>query len=374
VQPALHQQRIQAYGAIMVEQAERASERWERLDGMAGGRARRGAPEPGGAVPAPALVDVHGEMMRLALAVVGRALVGAEVEDEAEELGEAIASSLELFRSYTTLPFAGLVQRLPLPSTRRFARARRRLDATIHRLVAARRSRPADRGDLLSMLLDARDDETGGHMSDGQLRDELMTLFLAGHETTANALTWTWYLLSRHPDAEARLHAELLEVLGDRRAEAGDLARLRYAWRVVAESMRLYPPAWVIGRRAVADYEAGGHRFPRGSILLLSQWVLHRDPRFYPDPERFDPERWTDAGRAARPRLAYFPFGAGPRSCIGEQFAWTEAVLVLATLARRWRLRLAPEHRVALQPSITLRPRGGMPMALERRGQGARVS
>ena len=215
------------------------------------------------------------------------------------------------------------------------------------------------------MLLLAQDEEGTGGMTDEQLRDEAMTLLLAGHETTANALTRSWYLLSQHPDVEARLHAELDAVLEERRGEAADVPRLPYTSAVLAESMRLYPPAWVIGRRAVLEYEVAGYRVPRGSIVLLSQWVMHRDLRFFPDPERFDPERWTEEARAARPRFAYFPFGAGPRICIGEQFAWIEGVLVLATLARRWRLRRAPGQRVALQPSITLRPAGGMRMVLE---------
>ncbi len=352
-QPAFHQQRIAAYGAAMVEHAERTSERWAKL-----------------AAPAatPPVLDLHQEMMRLTLGIAAKTLFGTEVEDEAHQIGQAIATSMALFRSFTTLPFASLLERLPLPSTRRFAKARERLDTTIYRLIAARRAAAEDRGDLLSMLLLAQDAEgDGGGMSDEQLRDEVMTMLLAGHETTANALTWTWYLLSRHPEVEARLHSELDRLLADRRADAEEMPRLAYTWRILAESMRLYPPAWVIGRRAMVDYEAAGYRVPKGSIVLLSQWVMHRDPRFFPDPDRFDPDRWTDEARAARPRFAYFPFGAGPRICIGEQFAWMEGVLVLATLARRWRPRLAPGHPVAPQPSITLRPLRGMKMVLEPR-------
>ena len=348
-QPAFHQQRIALYATAMVEHAERTSERWARLAGAA----------------TPPVVDIHQEMMRLTLGIVGKTLFGTEVEDQAQEIGQAIATSMELFRSFTTLPFAPLLERLPLPSTWRFLKARALLDTTIYRLIESRRGAAEDRGDLLSMLLLAQDEEGSGGMTDQQVRDEAMTLFLAGHETTANALTWTWYLLSRHPDVETRLHAELDQVLGDRPANAEDMPRLTYTWRVLAEAMRLYPPAWVIGRRAIEDYEVAGYRMPKGSILLVSQWVTHRDARFFPDPDRFDPDRWTDEARAARPRFAYFPFGAGPRICIGEQFAWLEGVLVLATLARRWRPRLAPEHPVALQPSITLRPKGGMKMLLE---------
>jgi cytochrome P450 len=351
-QPAFHQQRIAAYAAAMVRQAERISERWTEL---------------GRRTHAPLMLDIHGEMMRLTLAIVAETLFGADVEAEAQEIGQAIATSMELFRSYMSLPFAPLLERLPLPSTRRFLKARTRLDTTIYRLIAQRRAAGEDRGDLLSMLLLAQDEEGSGGMTDQQLRDEAMTLFLAGHETTANALAWSWYLLSQHPEVEARLHAELDTILEQRRAEAADVPRLPYTWAVLAESMRLYPPAWVIGRRAILDHEVAGYRVPRGSIVLVSQWVMHRDPRFFPDPERFDPDRWTEAARAARPRFAYFPFGAGPRICIGEQFAWMEGVLVLATLGRRWRPRLVPGQRIALQPSITLRPASGIRMLLDRR-------
>jgi cytochrome P450 len=354
-QPAFHHQRIAAYAAAMVRQAEQVSQRWDALAGR---------------TDAPLVVDLHEEMMRLTLAIVAETLFGANLQGEAPEIGRAIGTSMELFRNFLSLPFAPLLQRLPLPSTRRFLKARARLDATIFRLIAERRAAGEDRGDLLSMLLLAQDEEGTGGMTDQQLRDEAMTLFLAGHETTANALTWTWYFLSRHPEIEARLHAELDAVLGTRIAAAADVPRLTYTSAVLAESMRLHPPAWVIGRRAVADYEVAGYRIPPGSYVLVSQWVMHRDPRFWPDPERFDPERWTEAARATRPRFAYFPFGAGPRICIGEQFAWTEGVLVLAVLARRWRGRLDPGHRIALQPSITLRPAGGMRMVLERRTAG----
>ena len=348
-QPAFHQQRIAGYAAAMVRQSGRLSERWAEL----GDR--------------PPVVDIHAEMMRVTLAIVAETLFGADVEGEAQEIGQAIATSMELFRSYMSLPFAPLLERLPLPSTRRFLKARARLDTTIYRLIAERRAAAEDRGDLLSMLLLAQDEEGSGGMTDQQLRDEAMTLFLAGHETTANALTWSWYLLSQHPEVEARLHAELDMVLEQRRAEAADVHRLPYASAVLAESMRLYPPAWVIGRRAIMEHEVAGDRVPRGSSVLVSQWVMHRDPRFFPDPQRFNPDRWTEAARAARPRFAYFPFGAGPRICIGEQFAWMEGVLVLATLARRWRPRLVPGQRIALQPSITLRPAGGIRMVLDRR-------
>ncbi len=345
-QPAFHHARVAAYGTEMVKCAEAASEGWSSREGP---------------------IDVHADMMRLALAIVGRTLFGTAVEDAADEISRAMTTSMALFQSFSSLPFAALLERLPLPATRRFAGARARLDAVVYEMIAARRADPADRGDLLSMLLLAQDDDAARtRMSDLQLRDEVMTIFLAGHETTANTLAWTWYLLAKHPEVERRLHAEV-DALGSVPLGAGALPRLSYTSMVVSESMRLFPPAWVIGRRALAPYHAGGHAIPEGSIVLLSPYVVHRDARWYPDPERFDPDRWAPDARAGRPRFAYFPFGGGTRICIGEQFAMMEAVLVLATLAGRWRLRLHPPHVVEPVASITLRPRNGIPMHLERR-------
>ena len=264
------------------------------------------------------------------------------------------------------LPYTDFVERLPLPIMRRFRRSRARLDETVYRLIAEHRQ-TGDRGDLLSLLLDAPDEEDGTRMTDTQVRDEVMTLFLAGHETTANALAWTWYLLSQHPDAEARLHAEIDAVLGGRPPTLDDLPGLAYTRTVLSESLRLYPPAWAVGRRALTDFEVAGFRLPAGSIVLLSQAVTHRDPRWWPNPDQFDPDRWTAEAEAIRPKFAYFPFGGGPRVCIGEHFTWMELTLALATMARRWRMRLAPGQVVATQPMITLRPRFGMRMVLEQR-------
>jgi cytochrome P450 len=235
-------------------------------------------------------------------------------------------------------------------------------------MIRERRATGEDRGDLLSMLLLAQDTEGDGtSMSDLQLRDEALTIFLAGHETTANALTWTWYLLSQHPDVEARLHAEIDSSLRGRLPTFDDLPQLPYTRMVLAESMRLYPPAWAIGRRAIKPFEAGGYTIPAGSVILMSQYIMHRDARFFPEPERFDPERWTQAAQAERPKFSYFPFGGGARVCIGEQFAWMEGILLLATLAQHWQMRLVPDHVVDLQPLITLRPKHGMRMTLVRR-------
>ena len=348
VQPAFHRERVAGYGRVMTDYAARTRERWR--DGET--------------------LDVAEEMTRLTLAIVGKTLFDADVEGEAEEIGEALTQSFQSF-TFAVLPFGELLDRLPIPPTIRFRRARARLDATIYRLIDERRRSPGDRGDLLSMLLLAQDPEAAGgasdRMSDEQVRDEAMTLFLAGHETTANLLSWTWYLLSQHPAAEARLHAELDAALGGRLPTAGDLAQLPYARMVLAESMRLYPPAWIVGRRAVEAVEIGGYSVRPRTIVLMSQYVTHHDARFFPDPFRFDPERWTPEARESRQKFSYFPFGGGPRVCIGESFAWMEGALVLATIAQRFRMRLAPGHPVEMQPLVTLRPKHGMLMILESR-------
>jgi cytochrome P450 len=349
-QPAFHRQRVASYGAVMVEYAARAAERWR------GGRT----------------LDISEEMMRLTLAIAGKTLFDADVEQhDADEVGAALTEVMELF-GYLMLPYSELLEKLPfpLPPVVRFQRARKRLDAVIYRIIDERRRSGGDRGDLLSMLLLAEDEEdAGARMSNEQVRDEVMTLFLAGHETTANLLAWTWYLLSQHPEVEARLHAELDAVLaGGRLPAVEDIPALRYTEMVVAETMRLYPPAWTVGRLAIEDHEVGGYLIPKHSLVLLSQYVVHRDPRFFPDPERFDPERFRPEAKEARPPFAYFPFGGGVRRCIGEGFAWMEATLTVATLARRWRMRLAPGHRVQTAPRITLRPsKEGVVMVLEER-------
>jgi cytochrome P450 len=306
-------------------------------------------------------------MTRLTLAIVGRTLFDADVEGEAREIGEALEVALE---SVNTLifPFGSLWERSPLPGPRRFRRACERLDATIYRLIAERRAAGLEGDDLLSLLLRARDEDGDGDaMTDRQVRDEAMTLFLAGHETTANLLTWTWYLLSQAPEAEQRLHAELDAVLGGRLPSVDDLPALRFMDRVIDESLRLYPPVWLFGRRALEDTELGGYPIPRGTVVSVSQWVTHHDQRWFPEPWRFDPDRWDPGETARRPPYSFFPFGGGTRICIGEGFARMEAKLVLATIASRWRLRLAPGHQVGLRPRITLRPRGGMRVVVGQR-------
>jgi cytochrome P450 len=348
-QPAFHRQRVAAYGSVMAEYAARTASRWEHG----------------------ATVNVGEEMMRLTLAVVAKTLFDADVEGaEAAEVGAALTEAFHSF-TFAVLPFGELLEKLPLPPVRRFNRARDRLDRTIYRMIAERRAAGDDRGDLMSMLLLAQDAEgDGGGMTDRQLRDEAMTIFLAGHETTANALTWSWYLISRHPVVETRLHAEVDAALGVGRAArlpaAEDMAALPYTRMVLAEAMRLYPPAWIIGRRAIDAYPIRDWELPPRTILLASQYVTHRDARFWPDPERFDPERWTPEAQEGRPKFAYFPFGGGPRICIGEQFAWMEGVLLLATIARHWRLR-APATEIGVRPMITLRPAEAVLMKAEAR-------
>ena len=345
IQPAFHKERIASYAVAMTEYADRVQHAW--TDG--------------------ASIDVAEEMMRLTLRIVGRTLFDADVEAQARDVGEALTNVLASFWT-TMLPFPDLLEKLPIPVLARGKAARARLDAIIYGLIAERRKRPGDRGDLLSMLLLAQDEEQGGRgMTDQQVRDEAMTIFLAGHETTANALAWTWYLLSQSRDAEARLHDEIDRVLGGRMPTVADLPQLSFVEQVITESMRLYPPAWIVGRRAVTPYTVGAFTLPARTLVLMSPYVLQRDARFFPDPEVFRPERWTPEFKQSLPPFAYFPFGGGTRRCIGESFAWMELVLVAATIAQRWRLHLEPGHPVVPQPVVTLRLKHGLRMRVERR-------
>ena len=346
VQPAFHRERLAAYAAVMSEYGVRFRDRW-----IAG-----------------STVDVSAEMMRLTLAVVGKTLFSADVEAEAPEIGEALTTVLKMFRMLL-LPFSEYFEKLPLPSVRRFDKARARLDQTIYGLIHERRRSGEDTGDLLSMLLLAHDEEADGSgMTDKQVRDEALTLFLAGHETTANALTWTWYLLSQNAECEHQLHEEIDSVLQGRVPTISDLPQLRYTEMVFAEAMRLYPPAWAIGRMSKGPFELAGIKIGARSICILSPYVMQRDPRWFPDPERFDPERWTPEAREARPKFSYFPFGGGARVCIGERFAWMEGVLMIAAITQKWKLRLAEDQRVEPLPMITLRTKYGMRMIVEPRG------
>jgi cytochrome P450 len=343
IQPLFQPRHVERYGETMVRCSEELSNRW-----------RHGT-----------TIDAQQEMARLTLAIVGRTLFAADVEGEAQEIGIALTDALDSIKTLT-LPWSRVIEVLPIPAMRRLRHARERLDRTIYTLIRERRTGGHEGDDLLSLLVRASQ-EGGDAMGDEQIRDEAMTLFLAGHETTATALTWTWFLVAQHPEVEARLHEEVDAILGDRPPTASDLGSLSYTDSVLREAIRLYPPAWLIGRRALVDFDVDSYVVPCGAIVILSPYVSHRDSRWFAEPEHFDPGRWTEEQLSGRPRWAYFPFGGGARTCVGEAFAWTEAKLVIATLARRWRLRQSPGYQVELHPRVTLRAKGGMPMTLERR-------
>lgn len=345
IHPAFHRQRVFGYGRAMVDHAERHQQRW-----------RSGT-----------VVDVHQEMMRLTLAIVGKTLFDTDVEGDAQEIGRALSTFMHLFK-FAVLPLSEYLEKLPIPPVLRMKKARQRIDRVIYRFIEERRRSGEDRGDLLSMLLSAQDTETGSgeRMTNDQVRDECVTLMLAGHETTANALTWTFFLLAQHPDIAQKLRNELEQVLGNRAPAPEDYPSLKYTEMVLSESMRLYPPAWGIARTVLESFDAFGVHFPEKAILLTSQWITHHDERWYSNPLHFDPERWRPEARATRPKFSYFPFGAGPRQCIGESFAWMEGVLLLASIARNWKFSVMPETKVELSPLITLRPKFGMKLQAEK--------
>ena len=347
-QPAFHKQRLAGLGAIM---SNAAVELIERL------RAGAGAGRP---------LDVVPEISRVTLAILGRALFSLDLEGAAEEVGRAVVVTLRhtIRRVQSLLPVPAAI---PTPANRRFAAAVRTLDGVVLQSIAERRRDGVDRGDLLSMLLSTRDEETGEGMTDRQLRDEVMTLMLAGHETTAMALSWTLYLLSRHPQARRALEAEVDQVLGGRPATTEDLPRLTYTRMVIEETMRLYPPAWAVTRSVAADDEIEGFRVPAGKMVMVSPYATQRDPALWPNPEGFDPDRFDPRQEVSRPRYAYFPFGGGPHLCIGAGFAMMEAQILLATLAGKLRLDLLPGHPIAIEPLVTLRPRHGLQMTVHAR-------
>ncbi len=336
VQPAFHSRRITGYAGTMIEQADAATKRW--TDG----------------VP----VDLHAETVRITLASAGRTLLGASLSDD--DVATVESALADLFSAYKLafVPFGWQLQRLPVGPVRRLSRGRAKLYGLVDRVIAERRASDADAGDLLSALVNPEDDRD--RLSDQEIRDHAVTLLLAGHETTANALAFAFHLLASGPDAEAGVHAEVDSVLDGELPAPDDAGRLPVCRAVMSEALRLYPPAWLMGREAVADHEVDGHTIGAGDVVLLSQWLTHRDPRWWPEPGRFLPERWLDGSAGDRPRWAFFPFGAGLRRCIGEGFAWTEGVLAIATIASRWTLRPVPGRAVELEPLITLRPRDGV--------------
>jgi cytochrome P450 len=347
-QPAFHKQRLAGLGVIMSKAAVELSDRLRE-----GGARGQG-------------LDVVPEISRVTLAILGRSLFSLDLDGAAEDVGRAVVVVLRhtIRRVHSFLPVPAAI---PTAGNRRFAAAVRTLDRVVLQSIAERRRDGVDRGDLLSMLLATRDEETGEGMTDRQLRDEVMTLMLAGHETTAMALSWTLYLLSRHPQARRALEAEVDAVLGGRPATAEDLPRLTYTRMIVEEAMRLYPPAWGVTRSVAAADEIEGFSVPAGKMVLVSPYATHRDPALWDNPEGFDPDRFDPRQEASRPRYAYFPFGGGPHLCIGAGFAMMEAQILLATLANRLRLDLLPGHPVEIEPLVTLRPRNGIRMTVRAR-------
>ncbi len=341
-QPAFHRARIHAFATTMAGYADEAIAAWRN------GETR----------------DIHEEMMQLALRIVGKTLFDADVTHDAKEVGETLDILLRIAANFGRTILVPLW--VPTPRNIRAKLGIKRLEKVIYRIIAQRRESGSDTGDLLSILLQAQD-EDGTHMTDRQLRDETITLFLAGHETTANTLSWTWWLLAQHPEIEKKFHAELDGVLGGRLPTLDDLPKLNYLNLVLSESLRLYPTAWGMARLAIEEHEIAGYPVHPGNGVAFAQWVVHRDPRWFDAPTEFRPERWENGLAKQLPRFAYFPFGGGPRQCIGNTFALMEASIVLATIGRKYRFALRPGHQVTPLASITLRPRDGIQVRLEAR-------
>ncbi len=342
-QPAFHRQRIPEYATTMVREAVRMR------DTFRDGEQR----------------DIAIDMMHLTLSIVARTLFATDLRDEAHELADAINRIMGLYNFLVLLPAAEWLVHVRPPGLAAFVRARKRIDAVVYRMIEAHRREHSDTGSLLDLMLAASPEHTPE--SEKSLRDQVITIFLAGYETVANALSWTWYLLSQNPEAERRFHEEIDRDLQGRTPTYDDIPRLRYVEMVMAESMRLYPPAWAMGRYALKDFRLGDFLLPAKTTVLTSQFIMHRDPRFFPDPLRFDPERFTPEAKARRTKFTYFPFGAGQRQCIGESFAWMEGVLLLSTIGQKWKFNLLPGHQVEPEPLITLRPKYGMKMFVHRR-------
>jgi enediyne biosynthesis protein E7 len=348
IQPAFHRERVAAFGTIMTNTTLMWLEHWET----------------GSFIETNKPLDLTQEMSSLTLSIVGQALFGTDLSAETGCVGRALTTVNHLLAKAFYLPWA---LSLPTPQRRRLRAARSALDTVVEQIIRERRRRLETHGDLLEMLLEARDEETGEGMTDQQVRDEVLTLLLAGHETTANALSWTFFLLAQHPHIEARLQEEYQRVLNRRPAMIEDLAQLPLTRMVVEEAIRLYPPAWGLGRRALGNDEIGGYFIPKGAYVLVFPYVTHRHPAFWERPDAFDPERFSAQLSAGRHRFAYFPFGGGPRQCLGNQFALYEAQLILATILPRYQLRLLPETIVTPEPLVTLRPRGDLLMTMRRR-------
>jgi cytochrome P450 len=374
IQPIFHSRQIMTYGKIMTDYAIRFRDRWKNED----------------------TIDISQEMMELTLGIICKSVLNYDVESEAKQVGKALTTTRNYSRRLQS-PIGHILDKIPiLPAPRGAHKAKKELDSLVYGLISDRRHHQQESDnnhydDLLSRLLEAQDSNlagpaphssggaqssSNGKMSDKQVRDEVMTIFIAGHETTANALTWTFYLLSQYPDVEKKLHDEIDSVLGtidengndvSKIPTAEDIPKLQYTEKVLRESMRLYPPVWTMGRYVENDYHVGEYTIPAGSSILMSQYVMHHDPRYYEEPEQFNPDRWTTKFKTDLPRFSYFPFGGGIRGCIGEPFAWMEGILIIATIAQKWTMRLLPGQRIKLDPAITLRPKYGMKMKLIRR-------
>lgn len=346
--PAFHRQRIAGYAEQIVANAAAARDSWS----------------------ADREIDVSDEMMQLSLHIVARTLFDSEVTADVLSVRDEVNTIMGLYNFLVAFPMLEKFLHWPIPGVMKFRRARARLDKVVATMIASRRGLSREelqqRGDLASMLVAAVDETGDGTgMDDTQLRDEILTIFLAGYETVANAMAWTWYLLSQNPEAEAKMYAEVREVLGDRTATMADYPQLKYTEMVFAEAMRLYPPAWAMGRQSTAPIELGPYRFPPGAHFFFSQYIIQRSAEYWDDPLAFRPERHTPEAKAERPRFVYFPFGGGRRQCIGEGFAWMEGVLSIATIAQRWRMRFVERYPVVAQAKITLRPKFPMMMRLE---------
>jgi cytochrome P450 len=349
-QPAFHRQRLTTMADAMVSCTEQRLERWEHV------------------VSSGETIDLVAEMMALTQAIIVRTMFSTDLGATADVVNRTWPIINR--RIGETFWSTKLETTLPLPANVRFRHALRELDSVVYRIISERRQSRRDEADLLSMFLSARDDETGAVMTDRQLRDEVMTMLLAGHETTSLALSWTYYLLSRHPESERRITDEVDRVIGDRWPTFADVDQLIWTRRVLEESLRLYPPAWGFSRLALGDDEIGGYRVPKGSIVFLIPFVIHRRPKLWPDPERFDPDRFAPERESVRPRFAYIPFGGGPRGCIGNQFAMLEAQLIVAMIAQRYRIELVPDQNIRPEPLITLRPNPGIRATIKKRSIG----
>ncbi len=348
IQPAFHRDRLMRLATLTTDATAAMLDRWD-------GVASRGD-----------ALDIDGEMMRLTLEIVGTALFSVDLANDADALSRAALATLDHIAHRARSPLA-FPPTMPTPRNRAFMMALRTLDRAIFDLIARRRRDPDEADDLLSMLMLARDAETGEGMNDKQLRDEIITFLIAGHETIASLLVWTWYALSLHPAVERKLHDELTTTLSHRPPTMDDLSRLPYTRMVVDETLRLYPPSWISTRRAIECDTIGGYRIPANALIVMSPYLTHRRVNEWPNPEGFDPERFTPAENAARPRFAYFPFGGGPHLCIGQSFALVEAQLIIASIAQRYRLALTTGQQIEVAPLVTLRPKHGMLMHLARR-------